>query len=153
MSIKKTELIIDYWKAFIENNKELDYLSDYSFDAWSFGNTREMANELGRLVLQGKKTATCSLLRAYRGEENEIPRVGVYSVLCDGNEKPIGIVYLTNTWICKYSEVTQEHAFEEGEGDRTLGHWRKVHQEFFSSYEGFHNEDELICERFRLVHQ
>ena len=153
MSIKKTELIRDYWKGFIRDNNKLNHLNDYNFEAWSFGNTPEMANHLGQLVLEGKKTATCSLLRAYKGEESEIPRVGVYSVLCDASERPIGIVYLTNTWICKYSEVTPEHAFEEGEGDRSLAYWKKAHHEFFSNYEGFHNDDELVCERFRLVYK
>lgn len=126
-------------------------MRDFKFEAWSFGNTKEMADELGRLVLEGKKTATCSLLRAYKGEENQIPRVGVYSVLCDGNDNPLCIVFLTDTWIWKYNEVDEKHAYEEGEGDRSLDYWKKAHLNFFSSYEGFHVEDELICERFKVV--
>lgn len=151
MSIKVTEEIKQYWLSFISQNEKLEHLRDYKFEAWSFGNTKEMADELGQLVLEGKKTATCSLLRAYQGYENEIPRVGVYSVLCNGNEKPICIVFLTDTWICKYSEVTEQHAYEEGEGDRSLDYWKKAHQEFFSQYPGFYEEDELICERFKVV--
>lgn len=112
-----------------------------------------MANDLSALVMEGKKTATCSLLRAYQGEEEEIPRVGVYSVLCDGNESPICIIFLTHTWVCTYSEVDEKHAYEEGEGDRTLEHWRKVHHEFFSQYSGFHHDDQLICERFKVVYK
>lgn len=152
MSILLTKEIKDYWLDFISQNNLL-HLKNFQFQAWSFGNTKEMANELGRLVLEGKKTATCSLLRAYHGYENEIPRVGVYSVLCDGDEKPICIIFLTDTWICKYNEVTQKHAFEEGEGDRSLEYWKKAHFEFFSQYPGFHPEDELVCERFRVVYK
>lgn len=150
MSIKITPEIQSYWNTFIQE-KELFHLEKYQFEAWSFGNTKEMADELGQLVIEGKKTATCSLLRAYEGYENEIPQVGVYSVLCDGNEKPLCIVMNTHTWICKYNEVDERQAYEEGEGDRTLEYWRKAHQEFFSNYEGFHEEDLLICERFYIA--
>lgn len=153
MSIKISQEIKSYWDSFIGNNKNLSHLIDFKFEAWSFGNTKEMADELGQLVLDGKKTATCSLLRAYRGYENEIPRVGVYSILCDGDEKPICVVFLTDTWICKYNEVTEKHAYEEGEGDRSLEYWKEAHLEFFSGYEGFREEDELVCERFRVVYK
>ncbi len=153
MSIKITEEIKNYWLKFINQREDLFHLKDYKFEAWSFGNSKELADELGQLVLEGKKTATCSLLRAYNGFENEIPRVGVYSVLCNGDEIPICIVFLTDTWVCKYNEVTEKHAFEEGEGDRSLEHWKEVHQQFFSQYDGFHEEDDLICERFKVIYK
>ena len=152
MTIKINNDIKEFWKRFIKDSK-LTHLADYQFEAWSFGNTKELADELGALVVEGKKTATCSLLRAYLGEEDEIPRVGVYSVLCDGAELPLCIVFLTHTWVCQYNEVTEKHAFEEGEGDRSLSHWKRVHKEFFSQYDGFHEEDQLICERFKVVYK
>jgi uncharacterized protein YhfF len=139
MSIKINDVIKGFWNQFIDQNPNLEYQRNYKLDAWSFGNTKEMADDLGSLVMEGKKTATCSLLRAYRGEEDEIPRVGVYSILCDGSESPLCIILLTNTFMTKYNEVTKEHAFEEGEGDRTLEHWKIVHFEFFKDYVGFHN--------------
>jgi uncharacterized protein YhfF len=151
MSIRITNEIQSFWNKFIAQNNDLNYLKDYNFEAWSFGNTSDMANDLCHLVLEGKKTATCSLLRAYQGFENEIPKVGVYSVLCDGEEKPKAIIFLTHTWICKYSEVSENHAFEEGEGDRSLEYWKKVHFDFFSQYENFHEDDDLLCERFKVV--
>jgi uncharacterized protein YhfF len=151
MSIKISEEIEAYWHQFINQHSELYYLKDFKFEAWSFGNTKEMADELGSLVMEGKKTATCSLARAYQGFEDEIPKVGVYSVLCDGDEKPLCIITLNETFICLYKDITEKHAYEEGEGDRSLAHWKKVHYEFFSSYEGFHDEDTLICERFKVV--
>lgn len=151
MSIKINGELKAYWNQFIDNHKEHTHLKNFKFEAWSFGNTKEMAHELGQLVMEGKKTATCSLLRAYQGYEDEIPQVGVYSVLCDGDEKPLCIVVNTHTWLCRYNEVDERHAYEEGEGDRTLSYWRKVHLEFFSQYGNFHEEDMLVCERFEVV--
>jgi len=151
MSIEISGKIQSFWDRFVSQHREQSSLLAFKFEAWSFGNTKEMADELGQLVLEGKKTATCSLLRAYKGEEDQIPRVGVYSVLCDGSENPLCIVFITDTWICKYNEVDEKHAYEEGEGDRSLDYWKKVHQDFFSSYEGFNVEDDLVCERFKVV--
>jgi uncharacterized protein YhfF len=153
MSILISDEIKVFWNNFIQENPKLNYLKDYKIDIWSFGNTPEMADELGKLVLEGKKTATCSLLRAYQGYENEIPRVGVYSLICDGREKPMCIVFYTDTFICKFNEVSEKHAYEEGEGDRTLDYWKKVHLKFFTSYGDFHEDENLLCERFKVVYK
>jgi len=55
MSIKITEKIQLFWNDFIESKEELSHIKDFKFEAWSFGNTKEMANELGQLVVDGKK--------------------------------------------------------------------------------------------------
>jgi uncharacterized protein YhfF len=151
MSIKISPEIQEFWNEFCQSSNKYHKLQKFKFEAWSFGNTKEMADDLGALVIEGKKTATCSLANAYAGEEDEIPRVGVYSVLCNGDEKPICIIYLTHTWVCKYSDVDERHAYEEGEGDRSLDYWKEAHYEFFSQYKGFSESDELICERFEVV--
>jgi uncharacterized protein YhfF len=148
VEITITEEILEYWDRFVSSDKKFSYLKDYKIDAWSFGNSKEMATELGALVVAGKKRATCSLLRAYRGEEDQIPQVGLYSVLVDGDEKPLCIIFLKETFIKKFNEVDAEFAYAEGEGDRSFAYWKKVHLEFFGPYEGFTEEDLLICERF-----
>jgi|GEM_PF-4263261 len=47
---------------------------------WAFGGTPRLANELGGLVRQGTKTATCSSLASYEQEER-LPQVGDISAL------------------------------------------------------------------------
>ena len=153
MSIKLSHEIQKFWDDFVETDPELAYLSKVNPDPWSFGNTESMADKLLKLVLDGKKTATCSLLRAYQGFEAEIPQVGVYSVLCDGRDKPKCIVLHTETFLCPFNEVSEQFAFEEGEGDRSYAHWQKVQRSFFSEYGNFKETEILICERFKVVHQ
>jgi len=153
VNIEITKEIINFWNDFIKENSELEYLKTHKIDAWKFGNTPEMADTLVNLVLEGKKTATCSLLRAYQGYEDEIPRVGLYSLVCDGSNKPRCVVFYTDTFICKFNEVTEKHAFEEGEGDRSLEHWREVHHQFFSDYGNFKEDEKLLCERFEVIYK
>lgn len=150
---KLTKEVTEFWNAFLDANPKLEYLRGRPFEAWCFGNTPEMADELVDLVLAGKKTATCSLLRAYQDDLAAIPRVGVYSVICDGSNQPKCVVFYTDTFICKFNEVTEKQAYEEGEGDQTLAYWRRVHREFFEPYGNFTEDEELVCERFRVVYK
>jgi uncharacterized protein YhfF len=147
MTIRITKELQDYWNQFCLR-EDYEELKNFNFEAWSFGNTKEMATELGALVVEGKKRATCSLLRAYKGEEDQIPQVGIYSLLVDGDEKPLCIIFLKETFIKKFNEVDAEFAYAEGEGDRSYAHWRRVHLEFFGPYEGFTEDDLLVCEKF-----
>ena len=47
--------------------------------------------------------------------------------------------------------MDEQFAYDEGEGFRTLAHWRDGHREFFERNGGWFEDMELICERFRLV--
>ena len=153
MSAKITDEMKIFWEAFIGENPRLNYLSGHKINAWSFGNTPEIADDLIELVLEGKKIATCSLLRAYQGSEDEIPRAGTYQLLCDGSNRPRCVIFCTDTFICRFDEISEKHAYEEGEGDQTLGYWREVHRKFFSGYENFKEDEDLLCERFKVVYK
>lgn len=122
-----------------------------------------MADELGALVIDGVKTATCSLLWVYEtsasvkdGEPEPLPAVGDYSVILCGTGKPIGIIETTEIIIRPYNEVDAAFAYDEGEGDRSLAYWRWAHWCFFSRQcaqigNTVAEEMPLVCERFRLV--
>lgn len=145
--------IQEYWQRFLETRPDLLHLSSKKPDAWSFGNTPEMADDLVKLVLEGKKTATSSLMSVYRSGLEPMPVLGSYQIILDGKNNPRCVIYLTETFIKKFCDITEKHAFEEGEGDRTLSYWREVHKKFFSSYPDFNEDSEVLCERFKLVHK
>ena len=53
-----------------------------NYQAWAFGGALD---KLAKLVMQGVKTATCSALALYEYENEEIPKVGDYSVILDSD--------------------------------------------------------------------
>lgn len=121
-------------------------------EAWSFGDSPEMADELGRLVLQGKKTATCS---RYLGK-NVLEEAGP-SIIVDGAGHPLCVVNTFEILVRRYKDVDAQFASDEGEGDRSLVYWRKAHWTFFTregAQEGYEvSEDMLLeCERFLVLH-
>lgn len=132
--------------------KESGLIGEYS--AWSFGDD---ADQLAELVKDGTKTATCSLFCFYELEEEPLPEVGEYSVILDSNEEAVCIIQTTKVYITTFDEVGEEHAFKEGEGDRTLAHWKKVHHDFFTEEletigKTLDGKTKLVCEEFKVVY-
>ena len=125
--------------------------------AWSFGETPEQADELLALVLAGTKTATSSAAWDYDTEDEPLPEAGTLSIILDGRGHPRALIETTAVATVPFDEVDEEHAFLEGEGDRSLTHWREVHEQFFTEHadhgRGFARDMPLVLERFRVVFQ
>ncbi|MBQ6567443.1 MAG: ASCH domain-containing protein [Treponema sp.] len=125
-----------------------------SYYAWSFG---VEADELAKLVICGKKTATASAYRLYEIDGEPLPQVGDYSVILDSRDEAVCIIRDTKTSVVRFCDVSAEHAAKEGEGDLSLEFWRQVHRDFFEPQfkdEGleFSEDMEVYCEEFELVY-
>ncbi|MBM9833021.1 ASCH domain-containing protein, partial [Enterococcus faecalis] len=82
-----------FWQRFLKENPRNQSPLTYE-DAWSFGDTPQMADELAALVLAGKKTATTSAAALYEIEQEALPQSGTYSVLLNGSDVPKAVLYL-----------------------------------------------------------
>ena len=118
---------------------------------FSFGATPEEADGLLALVLEGKKTATCGPLFEYVNEGARLPRPGDKSMATDSAGNPRCVIEVTEVTQKKFTEVDAAFAYDEGEGDRTLEDWRRIHEEFCRRVTGFSPDMILVCQRFRLV--
>ncbi|WP_156761576.1 ASCH domain-containing protein [Microbacterium karelineae] len=123
---------------------------------WGFGATPEHADGLLALVLDGTKTGTASDLWGYEADGDPLPQLGQLDVILDGSGAPRAVLQNTSVEIVPFRDVTEEHAFSEGEDDRTLASWRRIHEDFFTRYashdRGFRDDMPIVCERFRLVY-
>lgn len=137
------------------------YLGTYSGEAlappaWAFGATPEHAEELLALVLDGTKTATAGALWDYEHENEQLPRVGDLAIILDGAEHPRALIENIQVDVVAFEDVSAEHAFLEGEGDRSLEHWRTVHEQFFTEFavhdRGFSPSMPIVLERFRVLY-
>ena len=91
-----------------------------------------MAAGLLALVLSGTKTATAGALWDYEVEGEELPTSGALGIVTDGRSVPQALVMTTQVVIVPFDEVSAEHAYLEGEGDRSLATWREVQQRLFT---------------------
>ena len=145
--------ILTLWEEYKKVNPE----APDHYDAWAFGSSKESADELASLVIEGKKTATASNYALYEIEKEPLPYKGLHNIILDGNGEAVAIVETTSVEVIPFNEVTEEHAYLEGEGDRSLAYWRKVHEEFFrkeleSMKQPFHYQIPVVCEKFKLLY-
>lgn len=122
-------------------------------EAWAFGATPEHADGLLALVLAGTKVATASSVWDYEDEDEPLPAVGDLSIILDGEGRPRAVLEVTVIDIVPFDQVTAEHARDEGEGDRTLAAWRRIHEKFWTEHSprGFAPDMPVVCERFRVL--
>jgi uncharacterized protein YhfF len=157
--LRETRFAMDeieqYWQTYL-GSLPPDAPRPAAYTAWSFGDRPTLADKLGALVLAGTKTATCSLLWEYGPDEVQ-PRPGEFSVILDGGGQPLCIIETLAVTVQPFNQVSAQHAYEEGEGDRSYAYWRAVHWEVFSqscAALGLTPAETmpLVCERFRRVY-
>lgn len=98
-----------------------------------FGLTPAAMDACAARVLSGDKRATTGLLAAYAFDGDNLPVVGDRSILRDGSDRDIAILEVERVEIRRYCDVDQAYATIEGEGDKSLAHWRRVHWDYLAS--------------------
>lgn len=141
----------ELWKEYIANSEQ----EDCSYEAWAFGGNPDL---LAKLVVMGVKTATASAYPLYELANEPIPQVGGFSVILDAVGDAVCVIKTTRCYVMPFDEVSEEHAYKEGEGDRSLAYWQEVHRAFFSDcLEGkdasFHEKMKVVCEEFELMYR
>lgn len=139
----------EMWKAFSER----DGVQNEEYEAWAFG---DEPDKLAELTVKGIKTATCSAYCWYESGQEELPKVGEYSVILNSENNAVCVIKTTKVYIEQFKNISKEHAYKEGEGDRSLEYWRRVHKEFFTKElseagKEFSEDMKLVCEEFEIV--
>ena len=138
------------WQAY----KILNQTIGDKIDAWAFG---VEADYLAELVLMGQKTATSSAFDLYAVGNEPLPKENGLSVILDSKENAICIIETTKVEVIPFKEVSKDHAYKEGEGDKSLAYWRQVHEDFFKDCFGeagltFTPDSKVVLEEFRKVY-
>jgi uncharacterized protein YhfF len=147
-----------YWRAYLASLPGIPHPRPERYVAEQFGDSPEMADTLGGLIVSGVKTATCSALWEWEAEGKSPPSPGLKTVVLDGGGTPLCIIETTEVRIVPYDEVDAAFAEGEGEGDLSLEYWRDAHWRFFSRTlpklgREARPDMPLVCERFRLVYK
>jgi uncharacterized protein YhfF len=126
-------------------------------DVFSFGDTPALADQLAALVRTGRKRAKAGLAEEFTALGQALPKKGDMSIVMRGDGSAAAIIEFTEVRTVKFSEVDAAFAEEEGEGDKTLDHWRKAHRDYFrragdrlgAPFD--EKSSKVICQRFRAV--
>ncbi len=152
------ESVKAYWQNFLSTLPPESPYHSKTYIAEGWGDTPEMADELGTLIAQGTKTGTCSALWEWEAEGKTPTQVGELTVALDGQGEPLCIVETVDVSIRKYNEVDADFARSEGEDDLSLDYWRAAHKRFFTRVLSkfgmeFSEAMPLVCERFRVIYK
>ncbi len=146
--------VLDFW----EKVKNETCISGDFLDAWGFGDNPELMDELLGYVLSGIKRTSSSLCKESELEGWPEDKVGNYNVILDGKELSAAVIKTVSVRRVKYRDVDADHAYWEGEGDRTLETYFLEHDMYYNRRGealGFEfNKDMLVdLVRFELVYQ
>jgi len=72
-------------------------------------------------------------------------------VVLDGRGVPKAVLKTIELTKRRFDEVDEAFAYDEGEGDRSLQHWREAHTQYFTRLGRYAPDMMLWCERFELV--
>ena len=152
---KINESVKNLWESYLNKNPEVN--PDTQYTSWYFCDNKKDADELAELVLNGEKTATSSIDEAYEPHEKK-PEINDYSVVTNFHGEAKCIIKTIEIKKMPFGDVTEEMAYHEGEGDRSLEYWKRAHIKFFSRYyksvgKKFNDEALVIYERFKVVYK
>lgn len=119
-------------------------------EAFTFGDSRLLCDELLALVRAGKKTATCGALRDYLESDDPMPEVGRVDIALDWQGNPALVIETVEVLIRRFADVDEAFALAEGE-NTSHADWAAGHRAYFERNGGWSPNMELVCERFKMI--
>jgi uncharacterized protein YhfF len=120
-------------RAFWERQRTALGIDTELYHASTFADVRFATyhDELLGLVAAGKKRATAHMQLDF--ERNNIRQRGVgdYWVVLNSAFEPRFLIRITDVDVRPFNQVEQSFAEREGEGDKSLAYWARVHREYF----------------------
>src|SRR5690606_16430085 len=122
---KKETSMTEYWKNFQENN--IEYKNASQPQSFYFCDNKKDADECAELVVKKIKQATSPSAWWFKKNNEPFPKAGDIAIVTNWDGNPKAIIRTTKVEIVKYKNISPEYARLEGEGDKTLEYWKKVH--------------------------
>jgi len=149
------ESVKKMWDNFVKANTAHQALP--MPEHYYFCDNKKDANECAELVVKGIKQATAGSLWSYEQENEPLPKIGQLYIITDWNKQAKAIIELIKIEQIAFKNITDKFAATEGEGDKSLAYWRKVHWDFFSremQAKGAQPTEDMIivCEYFKTIY-
>jgi len=147
------KIVYEFW----EKVKTVCGIEGDFTDAWGFGDTPEVKQELLDLILEGKKRASTNLLIESELAGYPPSGVGQFHIILNGNDVPTAVIQTVSLRKAKFNDIDEDHAYWEGEEDRTVESYLKEHVKYYTRVGKtlgfiFHEDLEVEFERFELIY-
>ena len=121
-----------------------------------FCNNEQDANECAELVKNGVKRATSHALIGMQHRKEPLPKIGDFIIVTDWEGQAQCIVRTTKVNLKPFFLIDAAYAQREGEGDKSLAYWKKIHWEYYTEeLEAFGRVPKesmiIVCQEFEMV--
>jgi uncharacterized protein YhfF len=100
------ETMEQFWQAFVTTNG-----IDASYtEAYGFGPTKELQDELAELTLAGIKRTTTSLYFLYEIKGEIVLKVRDYNIILNGSNEPVAVIQNTSVNLVPFNQVDEAFA-------------------------------------------
>ena len=121
------------------------------YQTFSLGDSPALADRLLSLILDGKKTATVSVILRWE----KTPKIGNLSLVLDGKGDPACVIKTVHVEVRKFRDMTWDLVKEEGEAE-TFEEWQSENRAYWTR-DGktrgyvFTDDTPIYFERFEVV--
>ena len=75
----------------------------------------------------------------------------------NSNNEATCIIKTLIVYVTVFNQVSEEHVFKEGEGNRSLEYWQEIHKSFLTNElasvnKTFDESTKVVCEEFEVVY-
>lgn len=119
-----------------------------------FGPPGPLRDQLVRLILDGQKTVTSSLVSDYEIEGEALPEPGELDLLLDSNDRGVAVLETVAVTVVPLGDIPWSHVVAEGEGHTSLADWRRDHERFWADNSPAGHLDDstpVVMQEFRVV--
>ena len=143
------------WADFIENQPQ--FQQKVIPESFYFCDNLKDANECADLVLEGTKKATASSLKWFKSNNIEFSKPGDLFIITNWDGVAKAVIQIEKIEFTPYTKITPEFAQIEGEGDKSLAYWKKVHKAYYCREQNipeteFDENMMIVCEYFKCIY-
>ena len=154
MNKKPHPSLSELWDYFILSNPK--FKNTPIPESYYFCDNEKDANECIQWVVEGVKRATTTSMWWFETNNHPLPKIGDLYIVTDWEGIAKAIIQVLKIEQTSFNEITPEYAEIEGEGDKSLAYWNKVHWDYYTremNEKGQQPTEDmlLICEQFKTV--
>jgi uncharacterized protein YhfF len=142
------------WGDFLDQHLEYAFAQEPLVT--HFYDNEKDANTCLKLVSKGVKKATSHSLLGLQYRKEPLPKIGDFTIITDWKGNAKCIVRTVAVTLKPFFSIRESFAKLEGEGNKSLTYWKKVHWDYFSrELEPFGRVPQesmiIVCEVFEKV--
>jgi len=154
MNKKPHPSVSELWEYYIRSNPK--FKNAPIPESYYFCDNEKDANECLQWVVEGVKRATTTSMWWFETNKHPLPQIGDLYIVTDWEGIAKAIIQILKIDQTPFNKITAEYAEIEGEGDKSLAYWNKVHWDYYTREMNEKGETPtedmlLVCEQFKTV--